>query len=241
MMVSQLAARLGDGRDPGMGATQTQRASAVRSCPREGTFAAPPWVLLRPQRPMGQPPQAWTRPLPEANAGKRNSMPRASHPLRQSIPVFLALILPLTFAAAGQAAQPSVGLGTAGSFGVLGGSTVTNTGPTVINGDLGVSPGTAIPGFPPGTLIGTIHAANAVAALAQSDLTTAYNDAAGRTPPSLVPGDLGGPFLTPGVYNRSSSLVLRVTPRSTPRATLTPYSSSRSARPSRPPRTAVCS
>ena len=135
-------------------------------------------------------------------------MTRAAHQLRQSIPLYLALLLLLAVAATARAAQPTVGLGTAGSFAVLGGSTVTNTGPTVINGDLGVSPGTAITGFPPGTVKGTVHAADAVAAQAQSDVTTAYNDAAGRTPAVVVPGDLGGLLLTPGVYKQSSSLLL---------------------------------
>jgi Ice-binding-like len=71
-------------------------------------------------------------------------------------------------------------LGTAGSFGVLAGSTVTNTGSTVINGDVGVSPGSAITGFPPGIVVnGTIHAADAVAGQAQIDNTNAYNVLAG--------------------------------------------------------------
>jgi hypothetical protein len=106
------------------------------------------------------------------------------------------------------AAQPPVGLGTAGSFAVLAGSTVTNTGPSTINGDLGVSPGTAVTGFPPGTVNGTIHRADAVAAQAQSDLTSAYDSAASRTPPAAVSGDLGGLMLTPGVYKASSSIGL---------------------------------
>ncbi len=106
------------------------------------------------------------------------------------------------------AAQPPVGLGTADSFGVLAGQTVTNTGPTTINGDLGVMPGSAIPGFPPGMVNGTIHAADAVALQAQSDLTTAYNDAAGRTPPALVSADLGGLTLTAGVYRAPGALGL---------------------------------
>jgi hypothetical protein len=106
------------------------------------------------------------------------------------------------------AAQAPVGLGTASSFAVLAGSAVTNTGPSIINGDLGVTPGTAVSGFPPGTVNGTIHAADAVAGQAQSDLTTAYNDAAGRTPALAVAGDLGGQTLTPGVYNSASSLGL---------------------------------
>jgi hypothetical protein len=106
------------------------------------------------------------------------------------------------------AAQSTVGLGTADSFAVLAGSTVTNTGPSTINGNLGVSPGTAVTGFPPGTVHGTIHAADAVAGQAQTDLTTAYNDAAARTPAATVSGDLGGRTLTVGVYKSASSLGL---------------------------------
>jgi ice-binding like protein len=106
------------------------------------------------------------------------------------------------------AAQPPVGLGTADSYAVLAGQTVTNTGPSTINGDLGVTPGAAITGFPPGTVNGTVHAADAVALQAQSDLTTAYNDAAGRTPPAAVPADLSGLTLTAGVYKSASALQL---------------------------------
>ena len=97
-------------------------------------------------------------------------------------------------APAASAAQATVGLGTATSFAVLAGSTVTNTGPSVISGSVGLSPGTAITGFPPGTVInGTQHAADAVALQAQSDLTTAYNSAAGRTPVTVEANpDLGG-------------------------------------------------
>lgn len=99
------------------------------------------------------------------------------------------------------AAPAPVGLGTATSFAVLAASTVTNTGPTVVSGDVGVSPGTAVTGFPPGTVTnGTIHRAGPVALQAQSDLTTAYNDAAGRTPDVTVTADLGGQVLGPGVY-----------------------------------------
>jgi Ice-binding-like/Putative Ig domain len=115
-------------------------------------------------------------------------------------------LLGVTFGVCLQAAQLPVPLGSAGTFTVLASSTVTNTGPTVINGDVGVSPGSAITGFPPGQVVGTIHATDGPAALAQGDLTTAYNDAAGRTTPIIVAGDLGGQTLTPGLYKSTSSL-----------------------------------
>jgi len=106
-----------------------------------------------------------------------------------------------------QATQPP--LGTAGNFAVLGASTVTNTGPTVVNGDLGVSPGTAVTGFPPGIVNGTIHAADAVALQAQNDVTTAYTDAANQPCTDNLTGqDLGGKTLTEGVYCFSSSAQL---------------------------------
>jgi type VI secretion system secreted protein VgrG len=101
-------------------------------------------------------------------------------------------------------------LGTAQSFAVLGGSTVTNTGASVITGDLGVSPGAAVTGFfPPGIVTGTIHSANAVALQAQNDVTTQYNALAGAACLADLTGqDLGGMTLTPGVYCFSSSAQL---------------------------------
>jgi type VI secretion system secreted protein VgrG len=104
----------------------------------------------------------------------------------------------------------SITLGTAGSFGVLAGSTVTNTGSSVITGNLGVWPGTAVTGFPPGIVVGgTIHAADAVAHTAQTDLTTAYNAAAGLPSTVTLTGqNLGGMTLTPGVYFFASSAQL---------------------------------
>jgi hypothetical protein len=114
-----------------------------------------------------------------------------------------------TLALASSAQAQTVPLGTAGSYAVLGATTVTNTGPTVINGDLGVSPGAAVTGFPPGLVNGTIHAGNAAALQAQSDVTTAYNDAAGRAcNVSLTGQDLGGLTLTSGVYCFASSAQL---------------------------------
>ena len=106
------------------------------------------------------------------------------------------------------AAQAPVVLGTAKSFAVLASSTVTNTGSSTISGDLGVSPGTAVTGFPPGIVNGTQHKADGVAGQAQTDLTTAYNDAATRKPVVSVSGDLGGQTLDPGVYNNATGLGL---------------------------------
>lgn len=109
-------------------------------------------------------------------------------------------------------AKADVMLGTAGNFSVLAGTTVTNTGPSVIDGgDVGVSPGTAITGFPPGIILSpfTTHSADAVALQAQSDLTTAYNVAAGLPITQDLTGqDLGGLTLLPGVYFFSSSAQL---------------------------------
>ena len=101
-----------------------------------------------------------------------------------------------------------VPLGTAQSYGVLGASTVTNTGPTVINGDLGVSPGAAITGFPPGVATGATRAADAAALQAQTDATTAYNFLAGQACGTTLSGDLGGRTLTPGVYCFTSTAQL---------------------------------
>ena len=98
-------------------------------------------------------------------------------------------------------------LGAAATFAILAGSTVTNTGATVVTGNLGVSPGSAVTGFPPGILNGAMHAADLASAQAMADLTTAYNDLAGRTlAPVAVAGNIGGQTLTPGLYKSTSSL-----------------------------------
>jgi len=124
--------------------------------------------------------------------------------------VLIALFATLLSAAGAMAspgAQTAPGLGSAASFAVLGGQTVTNTGPTTIFGDLGVSPGSAITGFPPGSLTaGATHAADAVALQAQSDVTIAYDDLAGQACTGDITGqDLGGQTLTEGVYCSTSS------------------------------------
>lgn len=118
--------------------------------------------------------------------------------------VVLGFSAPITAMAA-----TAIDLGTAGSFAVLGGSTVTNTGPSIVNGDMGLSPGTSVTGFPPGIVNGAQHITDAVAAQSQSDLVTAYNAASGQSAGViLISGDLGGQIFTPGLYKSASSLGL---------------------------------
>ena len=124
------------------------------------------------------------------------------------------LLTLLSFPAMTMAAEATVNLGTAASYAVLAGTTITNTGPTRIGGsvggNIGVSPGSSVTGFPPGEVAdGTIHMADAAALQAQSDLTIAYNDAASRPVTQDLTGqDLGGMTLTTGVYSFSSSAQL---------------------------------
>ena len=103
--------------------------------------------------------------------------------------------------------ESGVALGSAGTFAILAASTVTNTGASTVTGDLGLSPSTAITGFPPGTVSGTFHLGDPASAQAQLDLSTAYNDAAGRTAGAiLIAGNLGGLTLAPGLYHSTTSL-----------------------------------
>jgi hypothetical protein len=115
-----------------------------------------------------------------------------------------------------QAVATAPTLGTAGSFAVLGGSTVTNTGPTIVTGDLGVYPGSAIVGFDmpggPGTVVGVQHAADAVALQAQSDAAIAYDFLAAQGVPVTacdftyaLAEDIGGDTLAPGIHCFPSS------------------------------------
>jgi hypothetical protein len=109
----------------------------------------------------------------------------------------------------GSGAGPAtVNLRSAADFAILAGSTVTNTGSTTsIHGDVGLYPGSAVTGLPSAQVTGTIHNNDSTAAQAQLDLTTAYNDAAGRTlNPISKSGNLGGQTLTPGLYKSTSGL-----------------------------------
>lgn len=123
---------------------------------------------------------------------------------------FIPFLLLVTLSGACCFAQSAVPLGTAANFAVLADTTVTNTGTSTIAGNVGVSPGSAISGFPPGVISdGTKHGADATAATAQSDLTTAYNNAAGQMRTQTLTGqDLGGKTLGPGVYFFATSAQL---------------------------------
>ena len=121
--------------------------------------------------------------------------------VRFGVASLAALGLLMAFPFSAQAAQPPVGLGTAASYSILAGSTITNTGNSTIAGDIGVSPGAAITGFPPGAVTGATHVADPQALQAKADLTTAYGDAAGRIPFTAIPVELTGQTLKPGVYS----------------------------------------
>lgn len=135
------------------------------------------------------------------------SLKRVALPLIVAVGLVVSVGLvttPVTHAA--NAAESAVGLGNAGSFAVLAASTVTNTGPTVVSGDLGVNAGSAVTGFSAaptdGKVInGTIHATDTLSGLAQNDLVTAYKDAASRTPTTKGLAVLDGKILVPGVYS----------------------------------------
>jgi len=133
-------------------------------------------------------------------------------PLRLGIASAAAVGLLVALPGSAQAAtQPTVGLGTATSFAVLAGTTVTNTGATRVSGNLGLNPGAAaaVTGFPPGLVTnGTQHTADPVSLQAQADLKTGYDDASGRTPVTVVSKDLGGQTLKAGVYKATADLGL---------------------------------
>ena len=147
-------------------------------------------------------------PISAAVAGGSTTRKSATHSSR----VFLVALVTAAIAGAWPAAafaatQPS--LGTALNFAVLAGSTITNTGPTVITGNLGLDPGSAVTGFPPGSVTAAEHISDAVALQAKNDLVTGYTDAANSSSTSNLTGnDLGGENLSPGVYTFSSSAQL---------------------------------
>lgn len=106
--------------------------------------------------------------------------------------------------------QPTIALAGAADIAVLAGSSISSTGATNVTGDIGLSPGSSVGGFPPGIHVGTMQVNNTIASQAKLDLTAAYNDAAGRTATDIVTlsGNLGGLTLTPGLYKSTSSLAI---------------------------------
>ena len=114
-----------------------------------------------------------------------------------------------TFTTGVSAGPAAVNLGSAGNFAVLAGAGVTNSGLTIVTGNLGTSPTGTVVGFPPGIVIGNIHAANPTSAQAKIDLTTGFNDAMSRVTDAVsLPGDLSGLTLAPGLYVNSTSVML---------------------------------
>ena len=106
--------------------------------------------------------------------------------------------------------QPPVSLASSENLAILAGSAISNTGGTIITGDIGLSPGSSVGGFPPGIVNGTVHINDSIAVQAKLDLTAAYNDIAGRTSTDFVTlsGNIGGLTLTPGLYKSTSSLAI---------------------------------
>lgn len=119
-----------------------------------------------------------------------------------AIAAFVALLCPAL------ASATPIDLGTAESFAVLAGSTVTNTGPTTITGDVGLYPGSEITGMGSITLHGDYHINDSTAITAKTDLTTAYTNLAGMTPGTTLSGTLGPQTLYAGVYNFTGGAAL---------------------------------
>ena len=115
-----------------------------------------------------------------------------------SLAVAVAVAVAVVGAGPARAAQLPVGLGSAATFAVVAGTAVTNTGASVLSGDLGAD---TVTGFPPGTLSGKTHRGDAAAARAQADTATAYDDLAARGPAAPVAAELGGQTLAPGVHS----------------------------------------
>jgi hypothetical protein len=159
-------------------------------------------------------PSTYESPTNDSIPACRRALPRAAHKTSRAGPLVLAragllllgLLSTLLFASSALGATATVGLGSAAPFSVLAGSTVTNTGPTTMFGDLGLSPGSSVTGAP--QVLGQTHIDDAVAIEAKNNLTTAYNDAASRPSNGSAGTDLAGQTFSPGVRTASSSLLL---------------------------------
>src|ERR1700736_5100141 len=151
-------------------------------------------------------PQPHESRLSDSLAVSRRRPPRAGAKTFRVGLLLLGSLSTLLFASTAQGAPATVGLGSAASFSVLGGSTITNTGPTTMFGDLGLSPGSSVTGAP--HVLGATHVADAVAIGAKNDLPTGYNNAASRPSNGSAGTDLAGQVFLPGVRTASSSLLL---------------------------------
>jgi uncharacterized protein (TIGR03437 family) len=141
--------------------------------------------------------------LTSATLSKGEFMKKFSSCFLPSVSILLSSV------SASAALQAPVALGSDSTFVALANTTVTVTGGGTITGNIGISPGNAfVPGTPPVFVKGIIYAGGAVAAQAQADLTTAFNDAASRQTPVIVAGNVGGQTLTPGLYKSTSSLAI---------------------------------
>ena len=101
-----------------------------------------------------------------------------------------------------------VDVGSCIDFAVVAGATITNSGFTVLNGDLGLSPGTAVTGFPVGEVVGTVHVTDSAASSCMADLALAITDANGRPADATMNGELGGMTLPPGVYKSDGGFAI---------------------------------
>ncbi|MGO9249749.1 MAG: ice-binding family protein [Solirubrobacteraceae bacterium] len=137
--------------------------------------------------------------------GRRSPLRAGRRTFRVGL-ILLGSLTSLIFASSALGATATVGLGTAAPFSVLAGSTVTNTGPTTMFGDLGLAPGSSVTGEP--HVLGQTYIDDAVATEAKSSLTTAYNEAAGRPANGSAGTQLAGQEFAPGVYDASKSLLL---------------------------------
>src|SRR6202040_552065 len=150
------------------------------------------WVPILLRRPFIR--QSLNSLQPRRKAAPSSADKASGHKLYAVYPFTLIFFVVLASSMSSLVAQTVSDLGAAQSFAVLGGSTVTNTGPTLITGNLGVSPGSAITGFPPGTVTnGAIHSNGALAVQAHADAFAAYTTLVGQVPTTNLTGqDLGG-------------------------------------------------
>jgi hypothetical protein len=153
----------------------------------------------------GVPPK-YESPSSDSLSASRRSGPRAGRRTFRVGLFLLGSLSTLLFASSALGATATVGLGSAASFSVLAGSTVTNTGPTTMFGDLGLYPGTSVTGEP--RVLGRTYVNDQVAIEAKNALTTAYTNAESRPPSGSAGTQLAGQSFSPGVYNASESLLL---------------------------------